>query len=226
MGRAHKPTTTTIAATATIALAAILSSCGSSNTTKTTAGSTTPPATQTQARAPTATSRQTPAATTTASSKPPPHELTVERVEVSSPAVNSKDELDPRYTCSGQNIPLPLRWKGIPPGTHELMLEVIKLKPVNHQLYYAWALTHISPSSKGIKPGETPPGAITGQNGAGRSTYDLCPPKGHPETYVIALFALPHPLPTKPAYNPHTQRKEAEEDADYVGYNHFTTTRH
>jgi phosphatidylethanolamine-binding protein (PEBP) family uncharacterized protein len=232
MGKTHKPTAT-IAVLAAVVLAALLSSCGSSNnTTKPAANNTNPPTTQTQAdnTSSTATSSQTPATTsttsTTAAGKPPPHEMTVERVEVSSPAINTKDELDPRYTCTGQNTPPPLHWKGIPPGTSELMLEIIKLKPVDHQLYYAWTITHINPHTKGIKPGETPPGAITGQNGAGQATYNLCPPKGHTETYVIALFALPHPLHSKPAYNPHTQREKAEQDANYVGYNHFTTTQH
>jgi phosphatidylethanolamine-binding protein (PEBP) family uncharacterized protein len=220
-----KPHTITIAA---IALTALLAGCGST-TSKTTASAptntqtttpTTPAVGQTQATTPATT------ATTPADSAPPHHELSAERVELTSPAVNAHGELDARYTCNGQNISPPLHWRGIPAGTRELMLEVLKIKPVAHKLYFDWALTHINPKSHSVAQGQTPPGSIPGQNSAGHTTYDLCPPKGQTEHYVAALWALPHPLLAKPGYDPISQREKAQSDAEYLGYLRFTYKQH
>lgn len=102
------------------------------------------------------------------------------------------------------------------------MLEILKIKPVAHKLYVDWALTHINPKIHSVSQGQTPPGSTAGQNSAGATTYTLCPPKGQTEHYVAALWALPHPLPAKPGYDPIALRGKAQTDAEYLGYLRFT----
>jgi phosphatidylethanolamine-binding protein (PEBP) family uncharacterized protein len=124
--------------------------------------------------------------------------------------------LSATYTCDGANTPLPLHWKGVPAGTAELMLDVIKVKPVDNKLFFPWAVMRIKPTSSGsIVGGKLPAGAIVGTNGEGKTSYSLCPPKGASEAYVAVLFALPHKLPAKAGFDPQTLRLEAEQKASY-----------
>jgi phosphatidylethanolamine-binding protein (PEBP) family uncharacterized protein len=218
------PTTRRVPAailTATAAtLALLLTGCGSgSNATTANQGA--------QASNPTAT-RTTPATTTaptstpTTTTAPPATHTTIqqqapanEQIVLTSPAIDTTGALQPRYTCDGQDTPPPLTIKGVPPGTAELMLDIIKVSPVNNKLYFAWAVTHINPATHEINQGKLPPGAITGTNSSSQTTYHLCPPKGPTQNYVAVIFALPHKLPANPGFNPTQLRLQAEHTAQY-----------
>lgn len=226
----HKPAATTLLATLTLALA--FAGCGSTNnpaatsaannTTQPTPATTTPPATTIQPPATTTTA-------TTTNSTPPAkeHVLIVKGIELTSPAFTPGAAVPARYTCNGANISPPLHIAHIPPGTHELMIEILNTTPVNNNLYYDWAITHINPHTTTINPGETPPGAITGDTTQGQNKYSLhCPPKGQTETYLAVLYALPHPLHTKPHFNPVTERTNAQQDAEYSAHLYYTYTPH
>jgi len=203
----HARTLTALIATTTT-LAIALTACGSSNTTSQ------------------QTNSQTATTAAHTSTKPHRHVPTVEKVEITSPAVTPDQKLTSnRYTCDGANISLPLQWKGIPPNTTELALDIIKLKPVNNKLFFAWALAGINPKTHHINPGTQPPGSITGLNSNNQTHYNLCPPKHTSEEYVVVLFALPHTLHPKPAYNPTQLRRKAIQTAQYEGFLIFTYTR-
>jgi phosphatidylethanolamine-binding protein (PEBP) family uncharacterized protein len=161
----------------------------------------------------TTTSTTTPAASThTATAEHTP--LPREGFAITSPAVHN-GVLAARYTCDGEDAALPLHIEGVPPGTAELMLDVIKIKPVGNALYFPWAVTHIKPTTRTIVDGKLPAGAVVGRNGAGQTSYHLCPPKGAQESYVAVLFALPHKLAAKPGFDPAALRREAEHTASY-----------
>ncbi|HSZ68921.1 MAG TPA: YbhB/YbcL family Raf kinase inhibitor-like protein [Solirubrobacteraceae bacterium] len=138
-----------------------------------------------------------------------------ERIVLTSPVIPSEGAIPSRYTCDGKDISPPLRWREIPPGTSELMLDVLKTKPVNGQLYFAWAVTGLKPTLPGLNAGKLPAGAIVGTNSAGHRGYHLCQPKGTDEGYVIALFALPHHIAAKPGFNAAALRLTAEHTAKY-----------
>ncbi len=197
-----------------LALAALTGCGGSTASTKPSASASTP-----------ASSTHSPAASAT---KAPAksHVPTVEKVEISSPVIPGAGEVPSRYTCDGANISPPLRWKGIPPGTAELQLDLIKVAPVGKTLLYSWAVTGLSPTLHGIPAGKLPAGAVVGLNGNGQARYDLCPPKGTNEEYVYVLFALPHALHTQAAFNAVTQRTQAVHNANYEGFLVFTYPRH
>ena len=231
MGKHHNPTTTLAAILATIAL--LIAGCGSTNTTTTTTATTASQPTNTTP--PTSTPATNPTTPTSTSTQPAKTETgnaeeggipTEAKIVLSSPAVAAEANLPSKYTCDGQNTPLPLRWKGIPPGTKELTLDILKTQPVNGKLYYAWAITGLKPNTTGINPPTLPPGTITGTNSDGHTTYNICPPKGKPETYVAVLFALTHHIPTQQGFNPKTLRKQALHTAKYEAILPIKYTQH
>jgi phosphatidylethanolamine-binding protein (PEBP) family uncharacterized protein len=215
---------------ATAAALAAMVGCGggasSGASVSTPDASTAPAPTTTTASSGTAAHPATSTSGSTSTQKVEERTPVTERVEISSPVVRNEGLLPARYTCDGENIPPPLRWKGIPAGTAELMLDVIKLNPVNHQLYFSWAVTGLSPNTHGIDAKQLPADAIIGTNGAGQLGYDVCPPEGPSESYVAALFALPHRLPARPGFSAAALRREAERTATYQGFLIFKYTRH
>jgi phosphatidylethanolamine-binding protein (PEBP) family uncharacterized protein len=221
--------------TATLAVAAglaVLAGCGegtSSGASSSTPKSPTTPAPAASTTASSGTAPRTTTAThgTSTPASTPERAPDTERVLISSPVVpHAEAPLPARYTCDGQNTPPPLRWKGIPKGTAELMLDIIKIAPVNHKLYFAWAVAGLSPKTHGINQGQLPAGGIVGTNSAGQRGYDLCPPKGSSEGYVAVLFALPHRLAAQPGFDAAALRREAERTATYQGFLIFTYQRH
>jgi phosphatidylethanolamine-binding protein (PEBP) family uncharacterized protein len=218
----------------TIAALALLPGCGGgskSTTASTPVASTSteaPPATHTSTQPTTGTQPATTASTANTASTPskaPERAPPNERIEITSPAIHN-GLLPARYTCDGSDTPLPLHWKGVPAGTAELMLDIIKVKPVNNKLYFPWAVTHIKPSASGsIVQGKLPPGAVVGTNGEGKTAYHLCPPKGPSEAFVAVLFALPHKLAASTGFDPQTLRLQAEKSASYQNLYIFSYTR-
>jgi phosphatidylethanolamine-binding protein (PEBP) family uncharacterized protein len=216
---------------AVVALAA-LCGCGSSNAPSTStakAAVNTTSATTTAAPTNTAT---TPTSTPTTSTAARPgahveeHTPVTADVEISSPAVRDEGSLPAQYTCDGQDTALPLRWKGIPPGTAELALYILKVNPVNGKLFFDWAVTGLKPTTRGITAGKLPAGAVVGASSNGQTSYYLCPPKGPAEKYLAVLFALPHKLSAKAGFDATTQRLEAVRHANYEGFLFFTYHRH
>jgi phosphatidylethanolamine-binding protein (PEBP) family uncharacterized protein len=208
-----------------IALAVILlllTGCGGSSTTTTTTAATSVAeptvSTPTNTDASTASASSTPSTSTGTTT--PAHTQTsaapvVEKISLTSPVLTYNGAIPARYTCDGKDTPPPLHWTGIPPGTAELMLDIIKIKPENGALSFAWAVTGLSPTTTGIIEGKLPSGAIVGANSQGDAAYRLCPPKGTREEYVIALFALLHHHPAKTGFEPAELRLQAEHDANY-----------
>jgi hypothetical protein len=89
------------------------------------------------------------------------------------------------------------------------MLDIIKAHDVNEKIYFDWAVTHIKPTVHSITAGKLPPGAVVGRNSKGQAAYDVCPPKGAPETYIAILFALPHALPANAGFDAGALRHQA-----------------
>jgi len=124
------------------------------------------------------------------------------------PASGSETQLPVTYTCGGKNVPPSLEWSGVPAGTSELVLFVLGLEPVNEALFFNWAVAGIDPGLEGIEAGKLPKGAVTGQNSFGKNGYSVCPPKGKPETFIFALYALPQPLSPGRGFDPAVLRQQ------------------
>ena len=147
--------------------------------------------------------------------------LAVDDIELTSPAIHAHNgtpaTIARENTCDGANQTPALNWKNIPPGTAELAIFIISTTPVNNKLFYDWAITGINPHLHGIPAGQTPPQTITGRNSYGNTNYSICPPPGKNETYLIALYALPHKLNTTPGYEPNQLRKQTLHTAHHSG---------
>jgi phosphatidylethanolamine-binding protein (PEBP) family uncharacterized protein len=87
---------------------------------------------------------------------------------------------------------------------------VVNLRPVNHSLFFDWAVAGVSPTSHGIATGKLPPGAVAGRNSSGKIGYSICPPRGRYERYIVRLLALPHSLTAQSGFDPATLYAEAE----------------
>lgn len=110
--------------------------------------------------------------------------------------------LPKRYTCDGANAPLPLKWKSVPPGTHELQVLVVNAKDLsNGRLFADWGVAGLSPRLRGLSPGNVPAGAIVGRNSFGQDRYSICPRRGASTAYVAFVFALPQPAHLRPGFS-------------------------
>jgi phosphatidylethanolamine-binding protein (PEBP) family uncharacterized protein len=198
-----------------MAMTIVLAGCGSSGSPSTgSSGGQTP-----------ASGSTTNASAATKSKRPKPHVPRIEKVEVSSSAVNAAGELASRYTCDGSDTSLPLHVTGIPHSTAEVMLDVLNLEPVEGKLFFSWAVAGLSPNVRDIAAGKLPAGAVVGVNTAGQARYSVCPPKGKNEAYVVVVFALPHKLGAQTGFNATELRLQAVRSATYEGFLKFTYKR-
>lgn len=113
-----------------------------------------------------------------------------------STAFEAGDAVPERFSCEGENVPPPLRWDGIPPGTGELAL-VIEDPDAPDGIFVHWLVVGIDPATREVGPSGPPPGARVLPGSSDNPTYiGPCPPDGagnHRYFFQIyALQAAPH----------------------------------
>lgn len=134
------------------------------------------------------------------------------------PGLLKEGYIPKRYTCDGANTSLPVQWSKIPSGTAAVAMFLVNLRPVHGKLFFGWAVTGLSPTSRGVAAGTVPAEAIVGRNSFGKIGYSICPPKGTVEEhFILRVVALPHPLPAKAGFDAEALYKEAESAAKVVG---------
>jgi Raf kinase inhibitor-like YbhB/YbcL family protein len=111
-------------------------------------------------------------------------------INLSSPAFATGSRIPTTYTCAGRDVSPPLRWTAVPAKTKAIALLMIDPDapggPFTH-----WALAYIPPTTRDLRAGEMPSGAVAGRNGFGKTGYGgPCPPAGKAHHYVIELLAL------------------------------------
>src|SRR5690348_15223286 len=122
-------------------------------------------------------------------------------MELHSSAFTHGGELPRRCTCEGEDVPPPLQWKGLPPGTASLALIVDDpdapdpAKP--QRTWVHWVIDDI-PADAGGLPGERhalPEGCRDGLNDWKKAAWGgPCPPIGR-HRYFFKLYALDGQLP-------------------------------
>jgi Raf kinase inhibitor-like YbhB/YbcL family protein len=124
-------------------------------------------------------------------------------IEVESPAFPNEGRIPEKYAGRGENSSPPLAWRGVPPGTKEVVLLMDDPDAPGSRPFVHWFVYGIDPSSGGIEEGAgsdppkaaLPPGAKRGRNDLGRTSYfGPAPPPGPPHRYRIRVFALGEPL--------------------------------
>ena len=122
---------------------------------------------------------------------------------ISSDAFAPQEFIPRKYTDDGENIPPPLTWGGLPPGTKQLALIVDDPDARMSEPFVHWVLYNIAPNAPGVPvvaalnslAPPIPPqlcGMIEGLNSHGKIGYlGPSPPKGHGvHHYHFHLYAL------------------------------------
>lgn len=117
---------------------------------------------------------------------------------LSSPAFRPGGTIPERYTCEGENVPPPLRWRGTPEGTTEVAVAV-EDPDAPDGTFVNWIVVAIAPATTSIEPDALPPGGRVLPGSSDNPTYiGPCPPDGdEPHRYHFQVYALrsPPPLP-------------------------------
>ncbi len=115
---------------------------------------------------------------------------------VTSSAFESGEEVPERFSCEGDNVPPPLRWRGVPAGTRELAV-VVEDPDAPQGTFVHWIVVGIAPTTTSIGPGALPPGARVLPGSSDNPTYiGPCPPNGDgAHRYHFEVYALPSPPP-------------------------------
>ena len=75
--------------------------------------------------------------------------------------------------------------------------------------FFNWAAAGLSPSLTEIAIEQLPVARSLVRTGLGKEGYELCPPKGKPETTIFALYALPQALSPKRGFDPISLHRKA-----------------
>ncbi|BBY05201.1 putative lipoprotein LppC [Mycobacterium noviomagense] len=119
---------------------------------------------------------------------------------VTSSAFGDNTPIPAEYSCKGRNVPPPLRWQNVPPGTESLAV-VVDDPDAPSGLYIHWVVTGIPPSTTAIGEGPLPQGSSVSLNSSGKAEYfGPCPPAGTGvHHYRFQLYALNNPLTLAPS---------------------------
>jgi phosphatidylethanolamine-binding protein (PEBP) family uncharacterized protein len=111
-----------------------------------------------------------------------------------------------RYTCDSADLSPPLRWRGVPAGSVELLLLAIDLDGGSTGAVQ-WAVAGLPPSVPGIRAGRLPAGAVVGHNSAGETRWGgICDASGGLHHLAFLLYALSRHLGLKAGFDPATVR--------------------
>ncbi|MEO5902050.1 MAG: YbhB/YbcL family Raf kinase inhibitor-like protein [Ilumatobacteraceae bacterium] len=96
--------------------------------------------------------------------------------------------IDARYTCVGANLSPPLSWSAGPAGTVEI---AITMSDDQARSFVHWAIAGLDPGATSIPEGGVLPGVVQGINGSGTPGYTgPCPPAGQTHTYELTIHFL------------------------------------
>jgi hypothetical protein len=125
-------------------------------------------------------------------------------LELTSPAFEQGGEIPKRYTCDGDNLSPPLRWRGTPDGTRSFVL-LCNDPDAPGGIFRHWAAYDIPRDRVELAQGHGPQtlreGFKQAINDFGKPGYaGPCPPRGHgAHHYHFRLRALSEPsLPVAP----------------------------
>ena len=115
---------------------------------------------------------------------------------VTSSAFGAGEAVPERFSCEGENVPPPLRWRGTPAGTSELAV-VVEDPDAPGGIFVHWIVVGIPPTTTSVGPTALPPGARVLPGSSDNPTYiGPCPPDGDGvHRYHFEVYALRSPPP-------------------------------
>ncbi len=119
-------------------------------------------------------------------------------MSMTSPAFVRQGAIPKTYTCDGRNINPELVIRNVPVGAKSLVL-IVEDPDAPAGVWTHWIVWNIRPSTRIIREGSSPAGAVQGTNDFQEQGYDgPCPPSGT-HRYFFRLFALDTTLGLGPA---------------------------
>ena len=111
-------------------------------------------------------------------------------ITVTSTAFAPGEPIPERFSCEGENVPPPLRWDGVPPGTAEVAL-VIEDPDAPEGTFVHWLVLGVDPGAVAIEPTAPPPGEVLPGSSDNPAYIGPCPPDGDgPHRYFFEVYAL------------------------------------
>lgn len=131
------------------------------------------------------------------------------------PSANGGIFLSDSFVCKKGNFP-PVRWKGAPPKTKEVVVLFMKALPVQGKIYFNGAVAGLDPKAGGMPSGKLPKSAVVGENSEGESTFSVCP-RGPEEELVLAVLASEKALRPEKGFDAAALRQEAYAASGHMG---------
>jgi Raf kinase inhibitor-like YbhB/YbcL family protein len=145
-------------------------------------------------------------------------------IQFTSPAFKDGGAIPVASTCDGAGKPPTIIWRGLPPGSIELVL-IVEDPDASGGTFTHWTAWRIAASSgAGLAPdGKFPAGLVEGKNSAGKTGWTPpCPPEGDDaHHYTFSLYALPKGTALEPGAEPKAVRALLK---DALGRGTFTGT--
>lgn len=116
---------------------------------------------------------------------------------LTSPAFDQGGQIDPVFTCNGDNQIPPLTFSGVPQAAVELAVTVVD---EDADGYVHWVVAGLPSSMTGLNSDAIPEEAVFGTTDSGVSGWaGPCPPPGDdPHAYEFTLHAFAEPLGLQP----------------------------
>ena len=115
--------------------------------------------------------------------------IKVEKLKLSSPALEDGGKIPKKYTCDGANVNPPLTIGNVPSNTKSLAL-VFDDIDAPRGTYVHWILWNLAPDVKEIRENSVPEGVVLGVNDFKKPNYGgPCPPR-RAHKYVFRIYAL------------------------------------
>jgi phosphatidylethanolamine-binding protein (PEBP) family uncharacterized protein len=118
------------------------------------------------------------------------------------PVLTATDQIPGNYRCDTRAVWVPLRWRGLPAGTQELVLYMVRFgNPTAHtggqvkaEIKAEAMVVGLKPTLEGLSPGKFPAGSTLGIHAPTNQQVSICPPKGVTQNLLFRIYALPHKL--------------------------------
>lgn len=133
---------------------------------------------------------------------------------LTSPAFRAGQPIPARFTCSGEEVSPPLRWRGVPERARELVL-VVEDPDAPGGTFVHWTVFGLPAATEAFAEGEIPRGGRIGENSSGNKRWrGPCPPeRDEPHRYVFLIYALQDPTGLKAGATPEQVRDKLDEGA-------------
>jgi hypothetical protein len=123
----------------------------------------------------------------------------MDHFSITSPNFDNHGMIPARFTCDEANINPELHIHQLPEGTKSLAL-IMDDPDASGGVFTHWTIWNIDPSTKIIKPGHIPEGAVEGVTSFNKTGYGgPCPPAGKFHRYYFKLYALGRMLDLPPS---------------------------